>query len=179
MDHGCSSKTRSRRQSGKTTILKRVLKEISKGKSSTPNQQICCQSTIDTSHAAVTMRFMTHSAKRKSITHAAAARSNLHAAIPLRSADTALQNTKEPCTTAHKLLRFCSSKTGSRRQSGKTTLLKRALKEIFKGKSSMPNQQICCQSTIQTSHAAITMRFTTPSCKAQKYYACSCRKEQP
>ena len=70
-----------------------------------------------------------------------AARSNLDAAIPLRSADTELQNTMELCTTAYKLLRFCSSKTGSRRQSGKTTILKRVLKGILKGKSSMPNQK--------------------------------------
>ena len=40
-------------------------------------------------------------------------------------------------------------------------------KKFLEGKSSMPNQQICCQSTIHTSHAAITMRFTTLSCKTQ------------
>ena len=39
--------------------------------------------------------------------------------------NTELQNTIELCTTVHKLLRFCSSQTGSRRQSGKTTILKR------------------------------------------------------
>ena len=132
-------------------------------------KQICCQRTARNLHAAFMQPVQCDSrlsaAKRNSITHAAAARSNLDAAIPLRSAATELQNTIELCTTAHKLLRFCSSKTGSRRQSGKTTILKRVLKGILKGKSSM--QKICCQSTIHTSHAAITMRFTTLSCKTQ------------
>ena len=123
---------------------------------------------VHTSHAASTMRFTTLSCKTQSqLRMQLAARSNLDAAIPLRSANTELQNTIELCTTAHKLLRFCSSKTGSRRQSGKTTILKRVLKGILKGKSSMPNQKICCQSIIHTSHAAITMRFTTLSCKTQ------------
>ena len=54
-----------------------------------PNQKICCQNTIHTSHAAIAMRCTTlTAAKRNSITHAAAARSNLDAAIPLRSANT-------------------------------------------------------------------------------------------
>ena len=46
------------------------------------------------------MRLRLSAAKRNSITHAAAARSNLDAAIPLRSADTELQNTIELRTTA-------------------------------------------------------------------------------
>ena len=46
-------------------------------------------------------------------------------------------------------------------------VLKRVLKRILKGKLSMPNPKICRQSTIHTSHAAITMRFTTLSCKTQ------------
>ena len=42
-------------------------------------------------------------AKDNSITHAAAAPSNLDAAIPMRSAETALQNTIELRATASKL----------------------------------------------------------------------------
>ena len=42
-------------------------------------------------------------AKDNSITHAAAAPSNLDAAITMRSAETALQNAKEPGATASKL----------------------------------------------------------------------------
>ena len=112
--------------------------------SSVPNQQICCQSTATFMQSLLLeCDLRLPAAKRNSITHAAAARSILDAAIPLRSAGTELQNTIELCTTAHKLLRFCSSKTRSRRQSGKMTILKRVSKGILKGKSSMPNQQIC------------------------------------
>ena len=49
----------------------------------------------------------------------------------------------------------------------KTTILKRFLRGIVKIKTSMPNHKICCQSTLHTSHAAITMRFTTLSCETQ------------
>ena len=56
----------------------------------------CCQSTIRNFHAAITMRFTTLS--WKVITHAPAA-ANLDAAIPLRSAETELQNTIELRTT--------------------------------------------------------------------------------
>ena len=78
-------------------------------------------------------------AKHKSTMLATAAARNLDAAIPLRSADTELQNTKAVRATAPQIAAICSSKTGSRRQSGKTTILKHFLKGIFKGKSSMPN----------------------------------------
>ena len=70
-------------------------------------KQICCQRTVRNLHAAFMQPLQCDSwlsaAKRKSITHAAAARSNLDAAIPLRSADPALQNTIELCTTASQI----------------------------------------------------------------------------
>ena len=95
-----------------------------KGKSSMPNQQICCAKAPFTRLTLpLQCDLRLSAAKRNSITHAAAARSNL-------DADSKLPNTKELCTTAYKLLRFCSSKTGSRRQSRQTTILKRVLKEI-------------------------------------------------
>ena len=56
----------------------------------------------------------------KDITHAATAWSNLDAAITMRSAETELQNTIE---TTRNGVGNCSSKTGSRRQSEKKTLL--------------------------------------------------------
>ena len=58
-------------------------------------------------------------------THAAKARSNLDAAIPMRSAETELQKHKR---TTRNGVGNCSSKTGSRRQSEKKTILKHFLK---------------------------------------------------
>ena len=49
-------------------------------------------------------------AKHKITTHAATAARNLDAAIPLRSAKTELQNTKETSTTATQIAATCSSK---------------------------------------------------------------------
>ena len=59
-------------------------------------------------------------AKDNSITHAAAAPINLDAATPMRSAVTQLQNAIE---TTRNGIGNCSSKTGSRRQSEKKTIL--------------------------------------------------------
>ena len=66
-----------------------------------------------------------------SITLAAAAARNLDAAIPLRSADAELLNAIELRTAASQIATICSSKTGSRRQSGKPTISKHFLKSIF------------------------------------------------
>ena len=74
-------------------------------------------------------------AKYKSITYAAAAPSNLDAAIPMRSAETQLQNTIRITRNG---IGNCSSKTGSRRQSEKKTILKHFLKGFLKGKSLAP-----------------------------------------
>ena len=90
-----------------------------------------------------------------------AARGNLYAAIPLRSADTELQNTIELCTTQIAVILQLQNRMDLDAKAKKTTILKRVLKGTLKGKSSMPNQKICCFFTIHTSHAAITMRFTT------------------
>ena len=61
-------------------------------------------------------------------------RGTLTPAFPLRSAHTELQSTKEVRTT----IRTNCSNLQLRRQSRKTTILKRVLKGILKGKSSMP-----------------------------------------
>ena len=77
-------------------------------------------------------------AKDNSITSAATARSNLDAAITMRSAETELQSTIElralECGN-------CSSKTGSRRQSEKKTILIHFLKGFLEGKSLAPKRR--------------------------------------
>ena len=74
-------------------------------------------------------------AKGNSITLAAAAPSNLDAAIPMRSAETELQNTIELRAMASEI---AAPKPGSRRQSDKKTILKHFLKGISKGKLLAP-----------------------------------------
>ena len=84
-------------------------------------------------------------AKDNSITHAAAAPSNLDAATTMRSAETELQNTIELRAMASE---FCSSKTGSRRQSDKKTILKHFSNGILKEKTiSAKIEKICWQIT--------------------------------
>ena len=73
-------------------------------------------------------------AKDNSIAHAAAAPSNLDAAITMRSAKTELQNTIE----LRDWVGNCSSKTGSRRQSEKKTVLKHFSKGFLEGKLLAP-----------------------------------------
>jgi hypothetical protein len=70
------------------------------------------------------------------IVHAAAAPSNLDAAIPMRSAETALQTTKELRATASEIV--APKPDGSRLQSEKKAILKHLLKEFLKGKSLAP-----------------------------------------
>ena len=74
-------------------------------------------------------------AKDNSITHAAVARSNLDAANTMRSAETELQNHNR---TTRNWVGNCSSKTGSRRQSEKNTILKHFLKGFLEGKLLAP-----------------------------------------
>ena len=73
-------------------------------------------------------------AKNNSITHAAATPSNLDAATTMRSAETELPNTIK----LRAMARNCSSKTGSRRQSDKKTILRHFIKGILKGKLLAP-----------------------------------------
>ena len=66
-------------------------------------RNICCQSTIRNLHAATTFSALRFSAAKdiNSILHAAAAARNLDTAIPLRSAETELQNTIEDNRSTH------------------------------------------------------------------------------
>ena len=61
-----------------------------------------------------------------------------------------------------------SSKTESRRPSGKTTILRHSLKENLKGKSSAPKwRKTRCQSTSRDFLATTTTRFRSGTCKPQ------------
>ena len=81
-------KPRFRRQRGKTTILKRVLKGILKENYQCQIQKFAARAPFTRLMLPLQCDLRLSAAKRNSITHAAAARSNLDAAIPLRSADT-------------------------------------------------------------------------------------------
>ena len=72
--------------------------------------------------------------KHNHITHAAVTTRSLDAATPLRSANNELRNAIELRTQALQIAVICNSKTGSRRQSRKTSILKHFLKGILKGK---------------------------------------------
>ena len=69
--------------------------------------------------------FRDPAAKDNSMTNAATVRRNLDAAITMWSAETELQKHNR---TTHNGVGNCSSKTGSRRQSEKKTILKHFLK---------------------------------------------------
>ena len=70
--------------------------------------------------------------------HAAAAPSNLDAGIPMKFAETELQNTRELRATASET---AAPKPGSRRKSDKKTILKHFIKGILKGKLLSPKLQ--------------------------------------
>ena len=80
-------------------------------------------------------------------------------------------------------MRFCSSKTGSRRQSKKKTILKHCLK-YFKRNFKRKISSAKIWENLVTNHcrsldAAISIRFTMSRCKRQKYYARSRGAKQP
>ena len=78
--------------------------------------------------------FRDPAAKDNSITNAATARSNLDAAIAIGSAETVAKHNR----TTRNGVGNCSSKTGSRRQREKKTILKHFLKGFLEGKSLAP-----------------------------------------
>ena len=86
-------------------------------------EKICWQITVAAFMQPLQYDLRSPAAKDNSITNAATARSNLDAAITLRSAETELHN-----RTTRNGVGNCSSKTGSRRQSEKKTILKHFLK---------------------------------------------------
>ena len=98
-------------------------------------EKICWQITVAAFMQPLQYDLQSPAAKDNSITNAATARSNLDAAITMRSAETELQNTIELRANG---VGNCSSKTGSRRQSEKKTILKHFLKGFLEGKSLAP-----------------------------------------
>ena len=82
-------------------------------------EKICWQITIATLMHAFQYDLRSSAAKDNSTTHAATARSNLDAAITMRSDWVAKRN-----RITRNGVGNCSSKTGSRRQSEKKTILK-------------------------------------------------------
>ena len=103
-----------------------------------------------------------HTLEDAGITHAAVTTRNLDAATPLRSANNELQNAIELRTQAAQNATICSSKTESRRRSGKTSILKHLSKRNFNRKmTSAKIEKFCGQSSIRSFQVAITIRFTT------------------
>ena len=93
-----SSKTGSRRQSEKKTILKHFLKGLLKWKLLTPKLRKSADKSLSQpwcSHSNTIYEIQLHMAQDNNITHAAAAPSNLDAATTMRSVETELQNTIE------------------------------------------------------------------------------------
>ena len=98
--------------------------------------------------------FRDPAAKDNSITNAATARSNLDAAITMRSAEIELQKHNK---TTRNGVGNCSSKTGSRRQSEKKTILKHFLTEFLDGKLLAPKWR-------KSAHKSLSQ----PSCSHSK-----------
>ena len=95
-------------------------------------EKICLQIIVVAFMQPLQDDFRDPAAENNSITNAATARSNLDAAITMRFADTELQKHNR---TTRNGVGNCSSKTGSRRQSEKKTILKHFLKGFLDGKS--------------------------------------------
>ena len=100
---------------------------------------------------------------------------NLDTAIPLRSADNELQSTRELRTTATQI---AAPKPGSRRQSGKATILKHFKYGILEGKSAAPKwKKSSCQITIATLMQPVQYDLRLFSCKdiSSKHAAAAAR----
>ena len=99
-------------------------------------EKICWQITVAAFMQPLQYDLRSPAAKDNSITHAATAWSNLDAAIPMRSAETELQNTRELRAMASEIV--APKPDGSRGQSEKKTILKHFLKGFLEGKSLAP-----------------------------------------
>ena len=140
-------------------------------------EKICWQITVAAFMQPLQYDLRSPAAKDNSITHAATAWSNLHAAITMRSAETELQNTMELRATASEIV--APKPDGSRRQSGKKTILKHFLKGFLEGKSLAPKwrkKRISCETSFKTPSAThppaplaipFTLRERSYSCKSQ------------
>ena len=161
----CSSKTGSRRQSEKKDDFEALFKRIFRRKiTSAKMEKICWQITVAAFMQPLQYDLRDRAAKDNRITNAATARSNLDIAITMRSAETELQNNNR---TTHNGVGNCSSKTGSRCQSEKKTILKHFLKGFLEGKSLAPKWENLLTNHCGSLHAATPIRFTRSSCQRQ------------
>ena len=108
-------------------------------------EKICLQIIVAAFMQLLQNDFRDPAAKNNSITNVAIARSNLDAAITMRSADTELQKHNK---TTRNGVGNCSSKTGSRRQSEKKTILKHFLKEFLDVKLLTPKWRKCAHKSL-------------------------------
>ena len=113
------------------------------------------------------------SAADNSIAHAAAAARTLDAAIPLRSAETDLQNTKELRTMATQIA--APKPDGSRRPRRKTTILKHFLKGILKENHQHPKWK----NTKTVAKAPFATFMHTLQSDLGQYHARSRSSEEP
>ena len=140
-------------------------------------EKICWQITVAAFMQPLQYDFRDPAAKDNSMTNAATVRRNLDAAITMRSAETELQNTIELRATASEIV--APKPGGSRRQSGKKTILKHFLKGFLEGKSLAPKwrkKRISCKTSFKTPSAThppaplaipFTLRERSYSCKSQ------------
>ena len=168
----CGSKTGSRHQSEKKTILKHFLKGFLEGKSLAPKWRKSADKSLwqpSCSHSNTISEVQLQ--KTIVLRMPATAGSNLDAAIAMRSAETELQNTNR---TTRNGVGNCSSKTGSRRQSRKSWFLKRFLIKNWNRKWKQAKSE---RIQLQQVHPAITMRLATIPSKTQWYYVLSSSTE--
>ena len=81
--------------------------------------------------------------------------------------NTELQNVIDLRTAAPQIAAILQLQTRISTPKRKNDDFEARFKRNLQGKSSMPNQKICCQSIVGNFHGAITMRFTTLRCKTQ------------
>ena len=125
-------------------------------------EKICWQITVAAFMQPLHYDLRSRAAKDNSMTNAATARSNLDAAITMRSAETELQNTIE---TTRNGVGNCSSKTGSRRQSEKKTILKHFWKKIRRKITSAKMEKICWQITVAAFMQPLQYDLRDPAAK--------------
>ena len=106
----------------------------------------------------------------KDITHTAKARSNLDAAIPMRSAETELQNTRKLRATASEIVAPKSDLDARAKKNDFEALFKRILKKKNFYRENFEN---LLANHYRSLDAATPIRFTMFSCKRRYYYACS------
>ena len=161
----CSSKTRPRRpKAEKRRFWSTFSREFEKENHQCKNEEkSAAKAPFATFMHPLQYDLRLSAAKNNGIPQAGAAARNFHAAIPLRSAETALQNTIEVRTRA--------TQTAAPKPDLDAQAEKRRFWSTFSRKFGKENHQcqneekICCQNTIRNFHAAIKLQFMTFNCK--------------